>query len=160
MKLILKTTALLLLAVLASPVFILNGCGGATGACKDTAAPSGWSIEPAAGILDPPSTSGSCYPHVVFTVTDDTGQPQNDICVELYTDGASVMAKEPEGEVTPCLAVATRPLNSLITRTDGFGHITLELITPPCASSGPVTFFVHASSGAAAGTWKASLDCP
>jgi hypothetical protein len=144
-KQIVKVTALIVLAAIASPIFILNGCGEAVngkqcGGCPDSTAPFGSTIV-ATDLSGAPSASfGGCYPAVTFQVLSPDGEPLNDICVELFTDGA--IAKD-TGQ-PDCSDVIASPKSSMITRTNSSGVVMVEFLVPP--STAGTTFFVEAVS--------------
>ena len=89
MKLTIKIIAVLILVALASPVFILNGCGkpingGQCGSCPDSTAPFGSTIE-APTLTAPNATLGSCYPAISFVVLGPDSQPyERCMCGDFY----------------------------------------------------------------------------
>ncbi len=154
MKLTIKTikwVPILVLLLLASPLILLKGCGkavngGPSGACPDTVAPSGSTITPAA-------TSASleasfvgminCYSPVVFNVADTSGA-LNGICVEITTD-AAIALHTLNDPLCSNVLVPGGAKNTIITRTDEHGNISLDLVTQPTASGD--VFFVEITSG-------------
>ena len=155
MKLTIKLLSVVVLLALASPVILLKGCGkavtgGQCGACPDSTAPQGATITPPTLGGVPSATNGACYPAVAFTVLDKDGAPMNNICVELYTDGASAIAKDTDGT---CSSVIANPKTTLITRTNDLGSVVIDFLTPSGVTPG-TTFFVQAVSCAVNNTAK------
>lgn len=149
MKLTVKIISVLILLSLASPVILLKGCGnsvngGQCGGCPDSTAPFGSKINASTLSAAPSAATGSCYPTVSFQVLDSTGNPMNNICVELFTDGASAIAKS-TGLPGDCSAnVSANPKASMITRTNSSGVVLVDFLVP--ASTAGATFFVEAVS--------------
>ncbi len=142
MKLFARIAAVLILLILAFPVILLEGCGGSSGACPDSVAPAGSTIV-APTILNAPSTAGSCYSGLGFTVNDSLGNPMNGICVEITTDAA--IALHTQGDFN-CSNVTSSPKTAIVTRTDDYGNVSVDLLTSPTTSG--TTFFVEVASGA------------
>ena len=144
MKLAVKILSVVVLIALASPLILLKGCGniltgGACGGCPDSTAPYGSSIV-APTDLDPPSTSGSCYPALTFTVLDNKSLPMENICVEIFTSGAIAL----HSGLPNCASVLANPSSSIITRTNSAGAVVVEFLTP--AALADETFFVEVVS--------------
>lgn len=150
MKLTIKCLSILALLLLASPLILLKGCGkpingGPSGACPDSVAPAGASIKVVTGPGGAPSVSGgNCYSGLGFTVFDSsTTLPMNGICVEVVTNGLIALHTVND---TDCTNVALGPKTTIITRTDDYGNVSVDLVTLPTATG--KTFFVEVSSGA------------
>jgi hypothetical protein len=149
-KLTVTVISILLMAAIAVPVFMLNGCGennttlngGTCGACSNSPAPAGATMTASALSSAPSITFGACFPVVTFQILDSGGQPMNDICVEIFTNGA--IAKAPEGIPPTCDDAFALPLTSLITRTNKSGVVMVEFLVPP-STTGSV-FFVEGVS--------------
>ncbi len=143
MKLTLKLVSLLTLLLLASPLILLKGCGSnSSGACPDSAAPSGSKISAPSIPLAPSTTSSVCNPGLAFTVTDSTGSPLNGICVVVTTNSNGGVALTTSGDMLCSNFVGK---SSIITRTDDYGSVVLDLVTQPTTSG--TTFFVQVQSG-------------
>lgn len=147
MKLTIKIIAVLILVALASPVFILNGCGkpingGQCGSCPDSTAPFGSTIE-APTLTAPNATLGSCYPAISFVVLGPDNKRMSEVCVEIFTDGASVISTH-TSSLPDCSDVVASAKTSMVTRTNSSGVISLAFITP--ATTAGQVFFVEAAS--------------
>lgn len=145
MKVTIKILAVLILAVLASPVFILNGCGkpvngGQCGSCPDSTAPFGSTIE-VPEITREPMIAGDCYPSLSFVVIGPDTNPMSDICVELYATGGSTIAKH---TASNCSEVAAGPKTSMVLRTDSSGAVNIAMSTPSTIAG--TTFSVEVAS--------------
>jgi len=144
MKMIAKIILVLIMLVLAAPIFLLNSCGnfgttGQCGGCPDSAAPAGSSIS-APTLVEPGSVvSGTpiCYPSVAFQVVDAKGNPLNDICVELSTNG-QIALHTPGSASCPASGIAY-----IRSKTDTGGMITVDFMIAPTATG---TYFVRAVS--------------
>lgn len=169
MKLTVKITAILILAALASPVFMLNGCGesvngGQCGGCPDSALPSGATLTAISPTLDPATLDPAgqyswCYPSVTFTAKDKTGQPMNNVCVEIQTNGL-VALHDPISAGGYC--PQTNWYTYIRTRTDSFGAVTLDfLVNSPCVGmstgTSSVKFWIRAVSCAATAQSTATI---
>lgn len=146
MKLAVKILSVLVLLALAAPVILLKGCGnilngGACGGCPSSTAPYGSTIQGPTS-LDAPSTAGSCYTPLTFTVLNDKSLPIDNICVEIFTNGA--IALHPVGSVVPCANVLANPSSTIITTTNSAGAVVVEFMTPAAAAG--ETFFVQVMS--------------
>ncbi len=145
MKLTIKFAPILILLLLASPLILLKGCGkalngGSSGACPDTVAPSGSKIlTPTLGA--PFITSNSFFCGIGFTVTDSNDVPMNGICVVVTTDASIALTTE-----TDCASGINDPKTTIVTRTNDYGQVILDLVTAPTPSG--QTHFVEVSSGA------------
>jgi hypothetical protein len=145
MKLAVKILSVVVLIALASPVILLKGCGniltgGACGGCPSSTAPYGSRIEGPTS-LAAPSTTGSCYIPLTFTVLNGSATMDN-ICVEIHTNGA--IALHPVGSVVPCENVLLNPSYTIITTTNSAGAVVVEFMTPAAAAG--ETFFVSVMS--------------
>jgi hypothetical protein len=149
MKLTVKCASILALLLLASPLILLKGCGNAvnggdSGACPDTVAPAGSKITAPSSLGPPFVTVSTCYAgKVAFTVTDAGGNPMNGICVVINTDAA--IALTTPGDLD-CANVIASPQRSIITRTDKYGVVSVDLVTAPTATG--LAHFVDVTSGA------------
>ncbi len=164
MKLTVKIIAILILAALASPVFILNGCGVVNGrqcgGCPDSTAPFGSSVAVTTGLKSQSVSSfGGCFNNVTFTFTKDS-LPLNDICVELFTNGF-IRKSSDNGDCT--INTSTYVPSYLRTRTDHSGTATVDFSTGDlsslCTSPGTqsLTFFVQVNSCSVSTTSTAVL---
>ncbi len=143
MKLTIKLVSLFTLLLLASPLILLKGCGNnSSGACPDSVAPSGSTITAPKDLGAPSTTSSMCYPGLTFTVTASNGDPLNDICV-VVTTNAAISLTPPGGKA--CSNFSAK--SAIITRTDKYGNVVVDFVTPAAASG--ETFFVMVQSGAA-----------
>lgn len=167
MKLAIKVVSVMILLALLSPVILLKGCGevidgGQCGGCPDSAAPTGSSITAstlnAASTL---STDSVCYATVTFQVFGPDGTtPLNNACIEIYTDGYSLVGEHTPDSIT-CNATTSNSYMRI--RTDDHGVVTLNYWIPdPCAgrASGTksTTFSVWAISCAATDTASATIS--
>jgi len=149
MKLTVKIISVLIVLSLASPVILLKGCGkslngGQCGGCPDSTAPFGSTIKAPASLGDPSAATGTCYPTLSFQVLGSDGNPLNDICIELFTDGASAIAKS-TGLPGDCWAnVNANGKSSMITRTNSSGAVVVDFGVP--SSTAGAIFFVEAVS--------------
>ncbi len=147
MKPITQTTKIISIIgflLLATSLMLVKGCGkdNATGGCPEDAAPAGSTITGPSGLSAPFINSSTCYPALGFTVTDKDGNPLNAICVEIFSDANIAI----HTGLPNCSNVAANPQNSIITRTDDHGVVSIELLTAPTPSGG--THFVEVVSGA------------
>lgn len=171
MKLTAKIVAILMLAALASPVFILNGCGVVNGrqcgGCPDSTAPFGSSVAVTTGLKSQSvSIGGGCFNNVTFTFTKDS-LPLNDICVELFTNGF-IKKSSDAGDCTT--NTANYIPGYLRTRTDHSGTATVDfstgdlssLCSSPTGTAQSSTFFVQVNSCSVSTTSTAVLTftCP
>jgi len=101
MKIVHRIPYTFTLIVLVSLLMLISGCGG-TDESKDQGCPSDApfanstdiitgplndEITAASYLYDPFEAQPIFYPPVVFTVTDKDGEPRNNICLIVYTDG-------------------------------------------------------------------------
>lgn len=146
MKLAVKILSVLVLIALSSPVILLKGCGemvtgGACGGCPDSTAPYGSTITAPDGLGIPSAASGTCYPALTFTVLGPDNEPIDNICVEIFTNGAIAL----HSGLPNCTNVILSPSQSILTRTNTSGAVTVEFATPAGAAAGS-TFFVEVVS--------------
>jgi hypothetical protein len=122
----------------------MTGCGESksTGGCPDNAAPDGATITAPSNLGSPSVTSSSCFPALNFIVKDQNGSPLNGICVEIFSDANIAL----HSGLPNCSNVSANPQTSIITRTDDYGVVSLELLTGPTPTG--VTYFVEVVSGA------------
>jgi hypothetical protein len=144
MRLTTKLISVLLLVLIISYLSTLPGCGdsASSGGCPNSTAPSGSTITGPASLGAPFIYTSTCYPTVGFTVTDASGAPMNDICVEIYSDANIAL----HTGLPDCGNVAANPQNAMVTRTDSRGNVMIELLTGPTPTG--KTHFVQVSSGA------------
>lgn len=175
MKLTIRLLSVLILMLLASPIILLKGCGkavnsGACGGCPDTTAPTGSKFNsPTLATYSLSPTGAVCYPIVNFQLVDEGGAPLNNICVEMYTNGAMALHSQFN---TDCSSHAALDYFSYIrTRTDSNGVISVDLlVSSPCSGLGLSTgtastsYFVRAVSCSVSASATASITispaCP
>ncbi len=149
MRLTTKLMPVFIFLLLASSLLVTHGCSGkGSGGCPDSAAPDGSTIVGTlGGVIS--NASGDCYPTVSFVVRGGTNnEPLSDICVEVYASNAAIALHSG----TPnCSNVAANPQTAIVTRTDAYGVVTVELQTLPTTTA---SFSVTAQSGAISGTAK------
>ena len=132
----------LLLLVSASLVY-LPGCGdtSSSGGCSSGTAPDGSTITGPSTLGGPNINGVSCYPTLGFTVKDSSGAPLNNICVEIFSDASIALhSGQPN-----CSNVIANPQSTIITRTDDYGVVSIELMSGPTPTGG--THFVQVVSG-------------
>ncbi len=139
-----KYISVILLLLFAISLVLMKGCGkdgGGSGGCGADAAPAGSKIIAPTDLGSPFITTNTCYPALVFLVTDAEDKPLNDICVEIFSDANIAL----HSGLPDCNNVSVNPKTSIITRTDDHGVISLELLTGPTPTGG--THFVEVVSG-------------
>jgi len=146
MRLTIRTTkliSLIMFLLLASSLILMTGCGKSksTGGCPDNAAPDGSTITAPTNLGSPYVTSSSCFPALNFIVKDKDGNPLNGICVEVFTDATIAL----HSGLTDCSNVIANPQTSIVTKTDDFGVVSLELLSGPTPTGD--THFVEVVSG-------------
>jgi hypothetical protein len=159
MKLTVKLTSLLLLLLLASPLILLKGCGskgginggGSSGACPDSVAPAGSTITVPQNLGAPAINATSCY-NLGFQVIGPNGTDRMPgICVVITTGGntskggTSSIALTTTGDLT-CDNVVLSPSTQIITKTDDYGNVVVDMLTSSATTSGD-SYFVEVSSG-------------
>ena len=143
MRLSIKLIFVLLLLLLASSLLLMHGCGRMEAPINATI-----SSPTLAGVPD--GVNGSCYPAIVFTVKDSSGNPLSGIGVEIYSSGGALIALAPALSAPTCNDVLNNPpATSIATRTDSYGDVTVEMVTVPTATGN--TFSVTVESGSAIG---------
>jgi hypothetical protein len=78
---------------------------------------------------------------LAFIVKDISGNPLNAICVEVFTDANIAL----HSGTADCSNVVANPQTSIITRTDAYGVVSVDLLSGPTPSGG--THFVEVVSG-------------
>ena len=149
MKLTIKFVPILVLLLLASPLILLKGCGkalngGPSGACPDSVAPSGSTITKPADLDAPVVGSATCYSGLPFTVIDSESKEMNGICVEITTNAFIALHTVSDSE---CTNVVLGAKTTIVTRTDDYGNVSVDLVTLPTTTG--EKFFVEVASGAA-----------
>lgn len=162
MKLFARIAAVLVLLMLASPVMLLKGCGaingGACGGCPDSPAPFGSTVSGADATYSIQSAPGAttvsyCVNSMIFTFKDPNGQPLNDICAEVFTNGLVALSAG-----TDCTTnfSTNGGFTYIRTRTNAGGTVTLDfesnLITKGTSTTSTVTNFVQVTSCTASAT--------
>lgn len=131
MKLTVQFVAILILAALASPVFLLNGCGealngGQCGGCPDSLAPAESSIVVTNRLGSYTVGEGSyCVNRVAFTVMAGGKPLGKGICVELFTNGGITLSQGGR-DCTDSTLVYSQYIR---TRTDYGGTVTVDFAT-------------------------------
>jgi len=144
MRLSIKLISIFLFLLLASSLLVMHGCAGkgSAGCPNDTAPSSATIVSPTLGGT-PTNAGGACYPTVIFTIKDSNGNPMNDICVDVFSNGLIALASGPPN----CSNVTN--LNAIVTRTDNDGNVVVEMVTLPTFTGG--TSFVEVDSGSLSG---------
>ncbi len=139
-----KLISVMLFLLLASSLTLVKGCGKSksSGGCPDNVAPDGSTITAPSGLGSPSVTSSSCFPALSFIVKDKDGNPLNGICVEIYSDANIAL----HSGLPNCSNASANPQTSIITRTDDYGVVSLELLSGPTPTGD--THFVEVASGA------------
>lgn len=166
MKQITRFVYIVSLITLVSSVLLINGCGS-NKESERQGCPNGSSLANATDIITGPEdgeiTVGSSFGNpsiggtvlftpVVFTVTDATAVPRNDVCLILYTDGFWYTDSTYSTPLT-----GTGPLNAIAVVTNDVGNALMYWSTealPPANLSTTVAgtdqignSFVKAESG-------------
>ena len=143
MRLTTKLMLVFIFSLLASSLLFTHGCTGkGSGGCPDNTAPSGSTIVVPSSLGAPYVDTTTCYPAVGFTVQDSSGHPLSGICVEIYSDASIALHSG-----TPnCSNAVANPQSAIVTRTDDYGNVIVELLTGPTPTG--KTHFVTVSSGA------------
>jgi len=140
-------TALALLVLVASIVF-MKGCGSkSSGGCSSDAAPAGYTIKALTSALGAPIVgSGVCY-QSSFLVTDTNGNPANNVCVEVRSGTFNTQVAQHTTGETNCTNVTAATSSSMVTNTDSHGAVIIDFVVTSTATG--QTFFVDVSSGGA-----------
>lgn len=177
MKLTLQIFAILIIVALASPLFLLHGCGssgsanglslngGQCGGCPSATAPSGSTVAITSGLTSYTVSAGNfCVNRVVFTFMDKDGvTPLNNICAEFFTNGGITLSQGG-------LACDSRELvysSYIRTSTDSGGTVTLDFETGDLSCGNATTnqslsLFIQGTScsDTATTTGSFTLTCP
>ena len=140
MRLSIKLIFILFFLLLASSLLLVYGCG------KEQAPNGATIVAPTLGGV-PHNAGGDCYPAIVFAVKDINGNPLNDVAVQIFSNG--IIALAPALSAPTCNEALANPVNSIATRTDNYGNVTVEMVTLPTVTGG--TSFVEVESGAVTG---------
>ena len=144
-----RTITVSAVLILAASVIFMKGCGSnSSGGCSSDAAPDGYTITALTSALGAPLVgAGVCY-QPKFLITDKSGNPANNICVEVRSGPfGSQVAKQTAGEAN-CTNITAATASSLVTNSDSHGVIALDFVVTSTATG--QTFFIDAASGAAA----------
>jgi hypothetical protein len=142
MRLSIRLIFTLIFILLASSLLLVYGCSGrSTGGCPDSAAPSTGTITAPTDLGVPHNAGGDCYPLLNFNVKDANGDPLSGVCVEIFSNGLIAMASGPP----TCNNINVNSSNAIVTRTDNYGNVLVEMVTLPTITGG--TSFVEVQSG-------------
>jgi len=160
MKVTTKIIAVLIMLLLATPAILFEGCGsdGFCGGCpSDSVAPYGSEVTPSADGAYAVSEGGiGCINSLTFVFVDENNNPQNDICVEVFTNGFVALSSAP-GDCS-----VNTYVSYIRTRTDSGGTITVDFLTDifSCsAAAAPgdtegTSYFVQVNSCTADALWN------
>lgn len=176
MKLTAKVVSVFILLLLSVPIFLFSSCGsgsgsnfftgGACGGCPNSTAPDGSTINSSTAdinqtwtITSSSTSFAGCMNRITFTVKDKAGNPLDNICVELFTNGFFALpSPNAPGSCTNDLYTQTY----LRQRTDTTGTVTVDfadIVTRPTSTTPSATAapFIQATSCNATitvrGTW-------
>lgn len=130
-----KSFAIIVFVLLTCSILLIQGCGSSESAKQN------WKVTAVNALGGTPVlATPSCWPDVIFLVTDPAGNAAQGIDVFLYTGADSGIVDGANN-----CATATNVSMTVPTGNDGTVHVSLN-VTPSAVGE---TFFISASSGPA-----------